>query len=101
MNWMDEHKRRVASFPEDVQQAHKHSSGHKIEILKSTNCGCFYCCTIFTPDRIMDWVNDPEGESLTALCPVCGIDSVIGDSSGFEISETFLAKMKLYWFSVK
>jgi hypothetical protein len=33
-----------------------------------------------------------------ALCPHCGIDSVIGDASGYEISPTFLARMHEAWF---
>jgi hypothetical protein len=34
----------------------------------------------------------------TALRPECGIDSVIGESSGFSITAEFLAWMHDYWF---
>jgi hypothetical protein len=34
----------------------------------------------------------------TALCPNCGIDSVIGDNSGVKITERFLRKMRNAWF---
>jgi acetone carboxylase gamma subunit len=34
----------------------------------------------------------------TALCPYCGIDSVIGDKSGFPITKEFLEKMYQHWF---
>lgn len=34
-----------------------------------------------------------------AMCPKCGIDSVIGDVSGFPIEATFLAVMRDFWFS--
>jgi hypothetical protein len=95
MDWIDGFNHQIESFPEDVRQAHKHSIHHKPEIMKSNRCGCFYCCSIFTPDQIKDWVD--EGD-VTALCPICGIDSVIGDHSGFEITKEFLEKMKLYWF---
>jgi hypothetical protein len=38
-----------------------------------TACGCFYCEAVFTADEIREWVDD----ELTALCPRCGIDSVL------------------------
>jgi len=48
---------------------------------------------------IEEWVDeDAAGVGQTALCPRCGIDSVIGDQSGYEISASFLAKMHSYWF---
>ena len=34
-----------------------------------------------------------------AICPKCGIDSVIGDVSGFPIEPTFLSVMRDFWFS--
>ncbi len=90
---------RTANFPYNVKVAHKHSSIHRIEILNSKTCGCFYCCKIFSPSEIEDWCDEDENdEGQTALCPKCGIDSVIGDLSGYEISKDFLAKMNKYWF---
>jgi hypothetical protein len=34
----------------------------------------------------------------TALCPRCGIDSVLGSASGYPINREFLQKMNEYWF---
>lgn len=75
--------------------AHKHSSNHKELLLKDNKCGCFYCLAIFAPSEIEEWVEDALG---TAICPYCGIDSVIGESSGYPITKTFLKRMELYWF---
>ena len=95
-----EHRRRVAQFPENVRSAHRHCSGHRDEILASDTCGCFYCAAIFPPSRITDWCDeDDQHVGQTALCPECGIDSVIGDRSGFPITTGFLSEMKYYWFS--
>jgi len=98
MSWQDEHTRRVAGFPEDVRDAHRHSSNHKAEVAASAFCGCFYCCAIFPPEQIKEWVDDVDRESQTALCPKCGVDAVIGDRAGFEISREFLERMKSHWF---
>jgi hypothetical protein len=50
---------------------------------------------MFPPTEIKEWCDDGN----TAICPRCGIDSVIGDASGFPItSPDFLARMNHYWF---
>jgi hypothetical protein len=88
----------------DHIQAHKHSSNHREEVMRSSICGCFYCLSIFIPSEILDWVDESTDETdigesgQTALCPRCGIDSVIGSESGFPISKDFLNSMKEYWF---
>jgi hypothetical protein len=99
MSWEEDFNRRVAAFPEDVRNAHLHSSDHRDEILASAQCGCFFCCNVFPPSAILFWADpDEQGERQTAICPRCGIDSVIGDQSGFPIDADFLGKMKAHWF---
>ena len=82
----------------DHVRAHTHASFHREEVLNSKNCGCFYCLAIFEPDEIEVWIDVRNGIRQTALCPLCGIDSVIGSGSGFPISREFLSKMHTYWF---
>jgi len=79
----------------DILKAHKHSSRHRDELSKGQQCGCFFCLAIFEYKNITDWCDDDN----TALCPACGIDSVIGSESGFPVSRDFLTLMKRYWFS--
>jgi hypothetical protein len=98
-DWGEEHRRRVAAFPEDVRTAHGHSSRHRVEVQGSVACGCFHCCEVFPSSAITEWTDELGGEGTTALCPKCGIDAVIGDRSGFAVSPEFLRKMRSYWFS--
>ena len=79
----------------DIIVAHQFSSNHKEELQKDKLCGCFYCLEIFDPAEIKDWIPDSKG---TAECPYCGVDSVLGEHSGFPITKEFLSKMKEYWF---
>lgn len=73
---------------------------HRHELQRSTICGCFYCCGEFEPGDIHAWVDEGEdGVGQTALCPRCGVDSVIGSASGYPITQEFLAQMRAYWFS--
>ena len=83
----------------DHIRAHRHSCRHLAEIEASALCGCFYCLTIFGPADITVWVEkDFQKVGQTALCPRCGIDSVIGSESGYPITVDFLSMMKNYWF---
>lgn len=80
---------------EEYKEAHKNSSNHKEKLMKDKICGCFYCLSIFSPTEIVVWVPDING---TALCPYCGIDSIIGESSGYPISSVFLRGMYRKFF---
>jgi hypothetical protein len=83
--------------PGDLERAHKRSIYHRAEILGSGLCGCFGCLETFEPRVIEEWTDKGD----TALCPFCGIDSVIGDASGYPITEEFLTAMEARWFGFK
>jgi hypothetical protein len=82
----------------DYIRAHKNSSLNRDEILKDSLCGCFYCLRTFVPVEILEWIDVVEGVAQTALCPMCGIDAVIGSASGFPITADFLKRMNQHWF---
>ena len=85
--------------PEYLKAAHKHSIFHKKEILESNICGCFYCKKTFLPTAIKEWCDEDNPKGPTALCPKCGIDSVIGSKSGYPVNNIeFLEEMKRRWF---
>jgi len=85
------------SYPTNLlDAAHKHSIRHRQELERSAVCGCFYCGETFAPSEITDWCDDKG----TALCPTCGIDSIIGSASGYPVSEKrFLRSMHERWFA--
>jgi len=53
---------------------------------------------MFPPTEITNWTDERSADQVTANCPYCGIDSVIGSASGFPITEEFLKKMRTHWF---
>lgn len=63
-------------------------------MLASKLCACFYCGQSFRPDEIAEWIDNDQ----TAICPKCGIDSVIGSAAGFPLTKEFLDEMNKYWF---
>ncbi|MBN3510938.1 cytoplasmic protein [Mycolicibacterium nivoides] len=78
----------------DVDDAHRHSSRNSALLADSAGCGCFYCLAIYPPSEIADWTDGGR----TALCPRCGIDSVIADRSGYPVTRQFLEQMHARWF---
>lgn len=78
-----------------LEAAHRHSSDHRLELERSTACGCFYCVKSFAAIDVTEWVDD----GATALCPKCGIDSVVGSASGYPVEEPrFLGAMRRLYF---
>ena len=76
-------------------EAHAHSAHHRDEIQASSKVGCFYCGATYPPTLIEEWID----HDTTAMCPRCGIDSVIGDASGYPAGDReFLDQMKAVWF---
>jgi hypothetical protein len=76
--------------------ARKHSQDNRAEVLGSSECGCFHCGARFAPQAIDTWVRDAHDD--TAFCPSCDIDAVLGDASGYALTDEFLAAMKCRWY---
>ncbi len=77
-----------------LSDIHQHTADHRDEILNSSRCFCIYCMHEFKSDEIDDWID--EGD--TALCPHCGIDAVIGDASGFNLTPDLLHRLHKAYF---
>lgn len=81
-----------------LKQAHRACFQNQ-EILKaSRQCACFFCNNIFPANEVTAWCHDAQGD--TALCPYCGIDSVIGDAAGYPLTPEFILAMHRHWFGL-
>jgi hypothetical protein len=76
--------------------AHQHASRHRAELESSERCGCFFCFRTFVPTAIRAWIDGNQ----TALCPHCGVDSVLG-ASAVRIDDPFLRKMHQHHFAYR
>lgn len=106
----------------NVDGLHRLSSFHRRAIMQATRIGCF-CCTEFSkPSQIKEWIDVrkvrkgreklrgpitlkklmklPEiSQGQTAMCPRCGIDSVLPDRTfGFRLTNALLVAMERRWF---
>ena len=90
---------------DDLLAAHRHATNNRAEIEASRLCGCFDCMQIYPADEVVAWsgfdldsFNNPDAAPPeTALCPRCGSESVIGDTSGHAIKLVFLQRMNEAW----
>lgn len=83
---------------------------NKEDLIENQKCVCLSCYTIFESRDIHFWVDtvplhkelENKDETIdydnigTAMCPYCGIDTVIGEKQGFEINEDFI-KAYMKW----
>lgn len=74
----------------------KHTANNEIEIVTSENCSCIFCRHTYSARLVKDWVSDSKGTN--AICPNCGIDAVVGDSSGYTFDKEQLKTVNLYFF---
>jgi hypothetical protein len=86
----------------DLEYAHRRSIRHRAAILGSVRCGCFYCLSVFPPSEITDWIDEEEATDIgqTALCPRCGIDSVLAELPTAPLTFEFLERMERRFFGM-
>jgi hypothetical protein len=75
----------------ELEEIHKKSSYHIDEIDASLVCGCFYCLRTCNPSDVNEWTDKGE----TALCPHCGIDSLLPEK---YCEPSTLQEMRDYYF---
>lgn len=63
---------------------------NKDALARSECCGCYNCIQLFSPTAIVDYID----KGNTALCPFCGMDSVIGTNMGYNVTIKFLKRLK-------
>jgi len=88
-----------------LKRIHFKAGWHRQNIIKSKICGCFYCLEFFSPSDIKEWIDElldgSRGPGQTALCPKCGIDSVLPDKLDCVLDLKLLEAMNREYFSEK
>lgn len=68
--------------PEDLKHAETvwpHFKDNQQEILRSHSCYCPFCASTCEPKHVHDW-----DDNNSALCPECGMPTLLGDASGID-----------------
>lgn len=81
-----------------VASASKLAMENQAALMAAPRCGCYHCTLVFQPSDINEWVSDAGGR--TALCPRCGVDSVIPETEATgPLTEEVLQAARNAWFS--
>lgn len=93
-----------------IAEAVAHSYWNRVEVKASDRCACFHCLARFSPSEIKIWRDseDPNYDGgplsddgpfpgMTATCPACEYDSVIGSASGIQLTDDLLRSLDHYW----
>ena len=83
----------IQTNPLTLETAHRRSRNNREELAANDVCGCFNCVTVFSPREIAAWIDDGK----TALCPKCGIDTVLANTPVSPVTEpNFLNAMRAH-----
>jgi hypothetical protein len=76
-----------------LNQIYEHSRLNRQFMTPGAACRCFYCQSAFPAEQIGQWID----EGKTALCPHCGIDSVLS-SSADALSDSLIGQLHAAYF---
>ena len=89
-----EHLKKLSTY----QIHHDYTFANEDYVKSSNKCGCFHCGKIFDASEVEEekYIKEKNGKR-TAICPYCGIDSVIPDSK-VELTSELIQLMNDEWF---
>lgn len=80
---------------EELREIHYLSMFNRRKIEKKGHaCGCFHCSEQYDSSEIKAWTDNKR----TALCPYCGIDSVLFENTEYPLTTSLLNQMHSAWF---
>jgi len=85
----------------NLQELHKHCRNNRKEIKQGAKAGCFYCLEIFPKEDVVEYTTPRKGGGTEdAICPKCGIDSVLSQSIFPTLNDLkkVLRPMQTEWF---
>lgn len=81
----------------EMQSYYSRIHGNDREILNSDTCSCLFCRQTYSARTVSDWSNNEDG-TLNAICPICGMEAVVGDKKEGRISHEDLKELNLRFF---
>jgi NAD-dependent SIR2 family protein deacetylase len=78
-----------------LDRLHRHARLNRTFMVPGKPCHCFHCLKTFMPEAISGWTDDGN----TALCPYCGIDSVLSSSADRLTDEVIRQLQSVYFLA--
>lgn len=82
----------------EAQRYRAAAFANRESISKSSTCVCYHCLCRFSANAVDNWIEDIKDD--TAICPACGIDSVLGDATGLDLSDAVILQVSKKSFGV-
>lgn len=85
----------------ELTEMHKNCTNNRASIKKGAKAGCFFCLEIFPKEDVREYTSQGrKAVNESALCPRCGIDSVLSQSLFASVPELkkALREMQIHWF---
>jgi hypothetical protein len=76
-----------------LQRIYQHSRLNRQFMVLGSACRCFHCLKAFPSEEVSRWTDDGE----TALCPRCGIDSVLSNNAD-ELPDDLIRQLQATYF---
>lgn len=86
---------RLEKKDDTLKDLHLHTIYNRDEVELSHVCHCISCQASFPPAQIDSYADN----GVTALCPYCGCDAVLGDGCGMELTGEWLEKLHRRYFN--
>jgi hypothetical protein len=76
-----------------LQRIYQHSRLNRQFMVPGSACRCFHCLKEFPAEDVSHWTD----RGKTALCPRCGIDSVLSNSAD-ELTDDLIRRLQATYF---
>lgn len=78
----------------DAEDATTASRLTRSQVEEAARVGCYYCCRVFDAIYVDEFLSEPE----RAICPYCGVDALLIESSEWPMHPKLLAAIRRYHF---
>ena len=85
---------------EQYPDIYKHTKNNELDILRSKNCSCLFCRQTFNARKVSEWTSGKNNQ-MSAICPECGMDTLVGDASGYVFGIEDLKEINHEYFGEK
>ena len=70
-----------------LEAAHEHCFSNEVEVRDSESACCIACAVPFPARLATEVIRQLGDDNRTVFCPVCALDTVIGDCSGLPVND--------------
>jgi hypothetical protein len=81
----------------EIKNAPKYAWKNSKSMQESETCGCYQCLQVMSVQEIEEWTDYGN----TAICPKCGCDCLIPQSSSIPMYSQALKIIRDYWLGSK